>query len=138
MSGTPITEGPQATAVAGTASAAEGGPAAVVDRAHDSELAAEAAEVERHEHPSDATYILVALGLAVLTAMEVGLYYLKASSVITVVLLAMMVLKFGIVASYFMHLKFDSPILRRVFIAGLTLAVFIYSYMFFIFGVFHV
>ncbi|GAC1538596.1 MAG: hypothetical protein NVS3B12_23920 [Acidimicrobiales bacterium] len=118
--------------------AAEGGSAAVIDQAHDDELAADAAVIERHEHPSDATYILVALGLAVLTAMEVGLYYLKASSVITVVLLGMMVLKFAIVASYFMHLKFDSPILRRVFIAGLALAVFVYSYVFFIFGVFHV
>ena len=104
----------------------------------DSELAAEAAVIERHEHPSDGTYILIALALAVVTAVEVGLYYLKSSSLTTIVLLALMVLKFSIVVGYFMHLRFDSPVLRRLFIAGLTLAVFVYSYVFFIFGVFHV
>ena len=121
-----------------TPTAAAGGSAAVTDVAADDALAADAALEGRHAHPSDGTYILIALVLGVVTAAEVGLYYLKSSSAITLVLLALMALKFVIVAGYFMHLKFDSPILRRLFITGLILALFIYSYMFFIFGVFHV
>ena len=93
--------------------------------------------VEAHSgHPGDAQYILIAVGLAVLTAIEVGLYYLKASTVTNVVLLLLMALKFSIVAGYFMHLKFDSPVLRRLFVGGLVLASFIYIIVFFMFGVF--
>ena len=117
---------------------AAAGPAAVSDRALDDELAAEAALIERHEHPSDGTYILIAFALAVVTAVEVGIYYLKSSGVTSLVLLALMMLKFVVVVGYFMHLKFDSPVLRRLFTAGLVLAVFIYSVVFFIFGVYHV
>ena len=118
--------------------AASGGTATIADPAQDAHLAEEAARIERHEHPSDGTYILIAIALAAVTAAEVGLYYLKTSSVTTVVLLAMMVLKFSIVAGYFMHLKFDSPILRRLFVGGLVLACFVYTVFFFLFGVFHV
>jgi len=109
-----------------------------LDTEEDARLAAEAALIERHEHPSDATYILIALALAVVTATEVGLYYLKSSTVTTLVLLVLMALKFAIVVGYFMHLKFDSPVLRRLFGGGLCLAIGIYTYVFFIFGVFHV
>ena len=35
-------------------------------------------------------------------------------------------IKFMIVASFFMHLKFDNKILRRLFITGITLALFCY------------
>jgi cytochrome c oxidase subunit 4 len=118
--------------------AASGGVATITDPAHDAGLAEEAALIERHEHPSDGTYILIALALAVVTAAEVGIYYLKTSSITTVVLLAMMALKFTVVAGYFMHLKFDSPVLRRLFVGGLVLACFVYSVVFFLFGVFHV
>jgi len=93
---------------------------------------------ERAHHPGDAEYILIALGLAVLTGVEVGIYYLKSSNVTTVVLLVLMMLKFAVVAGWFMHLKFDSPILRRLFVGGLTLAATVYIIVFFMFGVFHV
>jgi len=91
-----------------------------------------------HAHPGDAQYILIALGLAVLTGIEVGIYYLKSSSATTVVLLLLMVLKFAIVAGFFMHLRFDSPLLRRLFTMGLVLASVIYTITLFIFGAFHV
>jgi hypothetical protein len=38
----------------------------------------------------------------------------------------MMVAKFAIVAGYFMHLKFDSPMFTKFFVAGLVLAVAVY------------
>ena len=95
-------------------------------------------EVHQRAHPGDAQYILIALALAVLTAIEVGIYYLKGSTLNTAVLLALMALKFSMVVGFFMHLRFDSPILRRLFVGGLTLAATIYIIVLFTFGVFHV
>jgi cytochrome c oxidase subunit 4 len=106
--------------------------------AEDSELASEAALESRHAHPSDLQYIGVAAVLAVLTGIEVAVYYLKSSNVTIGVLLALMVTKFAMVVAFFMHLRFDSPILRRLFIGGLSLAIGVYTIVFFMFGVFHV
>jgi len=103
----------------------------------DAELAVEAALESRHGHPSDGTYILIALGLAVLTAIEVGLYYLKASTETALTLLVLMALKFSIVVGFFMHLRFDSPVLRRLFVGGLCLAVTIYVIILLMFGILH-
>jgi hypothetical protein len=38
----------------------------------------------------------------------------------------MMILKFAIVCAYFMHLKYDNPLFRRIFVFGLVLAVAVY------------
>ena len=35
-------------------------------------------------------------------------------------------MKFAIVALYFMHLKFDNKLLRRLFVTGFVLAIFCY------------
>jgi cytochrome c oxidase subunit 4 len=91
-----------------------------------------------HAHPSDGVYMIVALVLGGLTALEVGLYYLKGGAINTVALLVLMAVKFVIVAGFFMHLRFDSPIFRRLFAMGLGMAIFIYTVALFIFGVFHV
>ena len=82
-----------------------------------------------HEHPSDWFYIKVALVLAFLTAIEVGLFYVEddlGTSVTIPALLGLMVVKFGIVAALFMHLRFDSRLFTRLFLAGLILAVIVY------------
>ena len=42
-------------------------------------------------------------------------------------LLILATMKFAIVAAFFMHLKFDSPMLRRLFITGIVLAGVVYS-----------
>ena len=44
----------------------------------------------------------------------------------TAVLLILMAVKFFIVASIFMHLRFDKPILTRIFYSGLAVAVLAY------------
>jgi cytochrome c oxidase subunit IV len=103
----------------------------------DTELAVEAALEARHAHPPDSVYVLIAFGLAVLTAIEVGLYYLKASTQTAVVLLMLMALKFSIVVAFFMHLRFDSPVLRRLFTGGLGLAVTVYVIILLMFGILH-
>jgi cytochrome c oxidase subunit IV len=81
-----------------------------------------------HAHPSDLKYIKIAAILAVLTALEVSTYFWDVKTeVLVAVLVPVMVVKFAIVAMYFMHLKFDSPLFTRMFIAGLAFAVGVYS-----------
>jgi cytochrome c oxidase subunit 4 len=102
------------------------------------ELATEEALETRSHHPSDGQYALIALALAVMTAIEVGIYYLHSDHLTIVVLLILMVIKFSVVVGFFMHLRFDSPVLRRLFLMGLILAVTVYSIVLFILGIFHV
>ena len=93
--------------------------------AHDERIAA-----GEHGHPSDATYVKIALILAVVTAAEVGMYYVQedmSKRLVTPILLVMAAVKFVIVALYFMHLKFDNRVLRRLFTSGLVLAIAVYA-----------
>ena len=88
-----------------------------------------------HAHPTDKLFVKTAIILAAVTAVEVAWSYLpwddwgdgKALYLLEVGgLLGMMAFKFFMVASVFMHLKFDSKILTRIFYAGLALAVAVY------------
>ena len=79
-----------------------------------------------HAHPGDALYIYVALFLAVMTAIEVALYYVDIGGATIPTLIVLMVIKFGAVAGWFMHLKFDSRLFRRLFVSGLVLAILVY------------
>ncbi len=89
---------------------------------HDSDASHEAEE--HGAHPTDAQYVRIALILAVVTGVEVGLYYTKFSRTTTnLALMVLAAIKFVMVAAYFMHLKFDSKLLRRLFITGFVLAV---------------
>ena len=85
-------------------------------------------EAHQHGHPSDRDYLIVAAILAVITAFEVGTYFIEDASttLLVVALFPMMIAKFAIVCGWFMHLKYDNPIFRRVFVFGLVLAVVVY------------
>ena len=88
-------------------------------------------------HPTEAQYVKIALILAAVTAAEVGLFYTKFSESLTnTILILMAAFKFVMVAGYFMHLKFDNKILRRLFITGFILAVFCYFAYLMTLGVF--
>ena len=84
-----------------------------------------------HAHPSDRSYVGIALILALITAAEVGTFYLEDEfgPVLVPVLLVMMVVKFAMVAGWFMHLKFDSNLFTRMFVSGIVLAVTVYLAM---------
>ena len=77
-----------------------------------------------HDHPSDLKYLKIALILGVITAFEVGTYFIEDASTtfLVLTLFPMMIAKFLIVTGYFMHLKYDNPLFRRVFFFGLILA----------------
>lgn len=75
------------------------------------------------DHPTPRKYVNIAIILSIVTAMEVAVYYMDAVEDFLVPLLAVMAfIKFTLVVLYFMHLKFDSHIFRRLFVAGLLLA----------------
>jgi cytochrome c oxidase subunit 4 len=81
-----------------------------------------------HDHPGEAKYIKVAIFLAIITAIEVAFSYWEAvEGILAPSLIAMSIVKFVVVVGYFMHLKFDSRLFRRLFVAGLCLAVFCFG-----------
>jgi len=74
-------------------------------------------------HPSNRTYVLIAVVLAVLTALEVMVFYVEALRPLLVpILMVLMVAKFCLVVGFFMHLKYDSKVLSGVFGWGLLVA----------------
>ena len=89
-----------------------------------------------HAHPSDRTYILVAVVLGVITAVEVGVFYMDAlRPVLVPILLTLSAAKFTMVVGFFMHLKFDSKLYRALFVGPLVVAVAVMMAMFLLFGV---
>lgn len=92
-------------------------------------MPADHVEAHGHQHPTDRSYVIIAVILGVITAAEVGTYFIEEASTTLLVasLFPMMIAKFAIVCGYFMHLKFDNPIFRRVFVFGLILAIVVYA-----------
>jgi cytochrome c oxidase subunit IV len=86
-----------------------------------------------HDHPTDAKYVKIALILGAITALEVATYFWEDASTgaLVAILFPMMIAKFAIVTGYFMHLKYDNPLFKRVFVFGLVLATAVYMIVFF-------
>jgi cytochrome c oxidase subunit IV len=78
------------------------------------------------EHKSNRYYIGVAVFLASVTAIEVGLYYADLGKLYLPTLLLLMAIKFLTVVSLFMHLKFDHKLFSYLFYSGLILAILVY------------
>ncbi|MEX0664767.1 MAG: cytochrome C oxidase subunit IV family protein [Acidimicrobiia bacterium] len=84
---------------------------------------------EVRPHPSPVQYVLIAVILCVVTALEIAVSYTEGDipdSLIVVLLLGMAVLKFALVAAWFMHLRTDLPIFRRFFVLGIVAAIILY------------
>ncbi len=75
-----------------------------------------------HAHPTPRQYVAIAGILVVLTAIEVSLYYLDIGGLNTFALIVLMLLKFTLVVAFYMHLRYESGFLRRLFAAGLAVA----------------
>ena len=99
----------------------------------------ETAGHEGAEHPTEGKYWKIFWLLFVITAVEVALYYFELPGPANVNNSALGVLaigKFIVVVGYFMHLKFDSKLLRRLFVTGIILAVVVYMIVLLSMGVF--
>lgn len=93
------------------------------------------------EHASVRTYVRVAVILTLVTALEVGVTYIRQlTPIIVPLLLAMAAAKFALVAMYFMHLRYDPRSLSGVFVGpllvatGLAIALMTLSGAFLVFG----
>jgi cytochrome c oxidase subunit IV len=107
----------------------------IAETARATEPEAVAEEPELAAHPGPRQYVSVAIVLAIATALEVGLYYLDLPhALFATLLLFFAVLKFSLVALWFMHLRFDSGIFRRLFVTGIILAITVYLIVLTIFG----
>lgn len=73
-------------------------------------------------HPTPRQYVAIAAILVVLTALEVSLFYLDIGGINTFALLILMLLKFTLVVAFYMHLRYESGFLRRLFAAGIAVA----------------
>ena len=89
-----------------------------------------------HHHPTDSRYIVIALILAGITALEVAASYIDLGPIFLPALLGMMAVKFLIVARVFMHLQFDNKVFSWMFYTGLLLALFVYLVALFTFRFF--
>ena len=86
---------------------------------------------EHIHHPTPAQYWKIAVVLAVLTAVEVAIYYIHRDFDLgnfnTVLLVLLAALKFLIVIGWYMHLRFERTMLSRFFTAGFILAAALYT-----------
>lgn len=86
------------------------------------------ANIAAHEgHPSPSQYIAVGLILGVVTAVEVGVYYVDVlEDALLGILIVLSALKFVLVVLWFMHLRFDNRLFSILFSGGLVLAVLLF------------
>jgi len=87
---------------------------------------------EIDSHPTPFKYVMIFLILVVVTAVEVATSYLEgdiSSGLIVALLLFWALVKFVLVAMYYMHLKTDQPMFTRFFVLGAVAACVLYTIM---------
>jgi cytochrome c oxidase subunit 4 len=79
---------------------------------------------EDRPHASVATYLKVAAILAIITALEFGVIYIRRlAPIIVPLLLVMSAAKFAMVALFFMHLRYEGRGVTTLFVGPLLIAV---------------
>jgi cytochrome c oxidase subunit 4 len=84
---------------------------------------------EVRAHPTPVQYVLIAVILVVITSFEIALYYAEDAMprwLLVSALLLSALLKFVLVASWYMHLRTDQVIFRRFFALGVAAAIVLY------------
>ena len=86
---------------------------------------------EGHAHPTTGQYVRIAVFLAVLTAIEVALFYIDEAWDMQgfdgPLLIGLSFVKFVAVIGWFMHLRYEKPLLSRFFAGGFILALALYG-----------
>jgi cytochrome c oxidase subunit 4 len=96
-------------------------------------------KLDEHDqtHVGWETYKWVALILFVMTVVEVWVYYIPAfvaTRLFVPTILILGAIKFAIVVAFYMHLKYDKPLFRVLFIGPLIIAMCILIALLFLFG----
>jgi cytochrome c oxidase subunit IV len=82
------------------------------------------------KHPSTRTYINVFIWLAVLTVIEVAVAAVPLpAALVTLVLVAIAILKAGLVVLYYMHLRYDSAWYWVILIVPLAFVILLTRYL---------
>ena len=85
---------------------------------------------EHRAHPTPGQYWKIAAFLALVTGVEVVMFYidrqLELGFLNAAVLIVLSAVKFLVVIGWFMHVRFEKPIISRFFGAGFTLAIILY------------
>ena len=86
---------------------------------------------ESHDHhPTPAQYWKISAFLAVLTAIEVSLFYIDHALELgvfnSIALISLSSIKFVVVVGWFMHVRYEKPLINRFFTAGFVLACALY------------
>jgi len=94
---------------------------------------------ENHAHPSPRQYVQIAILLAVITGVEVALFYINEAVDMmgwdAPLLIILSLLKFVIVIGWYMHLRYEKSTLSRFFTGGFLLALGVYTVVLATFGV---
>jgi cytochrome c oxidase subunit 4 len=106
-------------------------PAAIAETPTEVEVAS-----EYGHHPTPRQYVMIALVLVVLTAIEIAVSYINTehTNLIIIALFAMGAAKFFLVAGWYMHMKVDQPFFRRIFVVGLIGAGVVYGIVILVFS----
>jgi cytochrome c oxidase subunit 4 len=91
----------------------------------DHDAAATATHGGEGGHASVRTYVHVAIVLAIITALEVATLYVPGipNPLLVGSLLVMSAIQFFLVVGFFMHLRYDHPIMRALFVGPLIIAI---------------
>jgi cytochrome c oxidase subunit 4 len=94
---------------------------------------------DAHAHPTSKQYVQIAVFLAVITAVEVALFYMNEAVDMqgwdAPLLIVLSFLKFVIVIGWYMHLRFEKSMLSKFFTGGFVLAMLLYAVVLASFGV---
>jgi len=78
---------------------------------------------ETSNHPTPKIYISTALILSLLTAIEIGIFYITSLGYWMIPILSILsIAKFALVVMVYMHLKYETKIFTIMFLTGLILA----------------
>ncbi|MEX2280246.1 MAG: cytochrome C oxidase subunit IV family protein [Acidimicrobiia bacterium] len=88
-------------------------------------------EAHHAPHPTTGQYVKIAILLAIVTAVEVALFYIDEAVDMAgwdgPLLIILSFFKFVVVIGWFMHLRFEKPVLSRFFAGGFILALSLYG-----------
>lgn len=105
----------------------------MAEESHKSEVA----ETSHTSHPTPSTYLKIAITLSVITAVEVGIFYVEnLGHGIIPILIILSAAKFLLVAMFYMHLRYDSRLFSMFFVGGLILAILVFLSLLVLFRVF--
>jgi caa(3)-type oxidase subunit IV len=85
-------------------------------------------EDELAHHPGPRKYVFIGVVLFIVTAIEVAIFYLEIPDAVLITsLIVLSIVKFTMVVAWFMHLRFDSKLFRRLFATGLITAFLVFG-----------